>query len=358
MNLRKFSRYWIFQAAGWGSFALINTFFAWSFDKLVDKTNVEIFFGRLSIFILVGLLATHTMRFTIIRLNVLQRGFDRQVAQFLLMTFVFSIVASFIYMRLLQHFHWLKKDEQEYADKNIFLLILSGGFSFFLLFFIWNLIYFMYHYVSKSRKQQMDTLQLEKLVKELELQTIKAHINPHFIFNALNSIRALIDENPVRARTAVTELSNILRSSLKAEKGETVLLNDELRIVKDYLALEHIRFEDRLQVEYEVDEQTLKCEVPPMMLQTLVENAIKHGISRQVRGGLVRIRSGFHDKYYELTVQNTGYLNGASTGGGGFGITSTQDRLALIYGDRARFQISQVSDDLVEAKVLIPLSLN
>ncbi len=75
----------------------------------------------------------------------------------------------------------------------------------------------MYHYVTKSRKQQLDTLQLETMVRELELKTIKAHINPHFIFNALNSIRALIDENPDRARTAVTELSNILRSSLKAD---------------------------------------------------------------------------------------------------------------------------------------------
>ncbi|TCJ14346.1 sensor histidine kinase [Flaviaesturariibacter flavus] len=355
MNLGKFSKYWVLQAAGWGSFALTNTFFAWSFDKFQTRASVEIFFGRLGIFILVGLLATHVMRFAIIRLNVMQRTFDRQVAQFLLMTFTFSILASFMYMRMLQYFHWLKKDEQEYADKNSFLLILSGGVSFFLLFFIWNLIYFMYHYVSKSRKQQMDTLQLEKLVKELELQTIKAHINPHFIFNALNSIRALIDENPERARTAVTELSNILRSSLRAEKGETVQLNDELRIVKDYLALEHIRFEDRLHVEYQVDEQTLQCEVPPMMLQTLVENAIKHGISRQVRGGVVRIRSDFHDRYYELTVQNTGNLNRDTDNG--FGISSTQDRLALLYGDRAHFHIRQIADDLVEARVEIPVGV-
>jgi two-component system LytT family sensor kinase len=359
MNLGKFSRYWIFQAAGWGSFALINTFFAYSFGTLKDWHATETFFGRLSIYLSIGMLTTMTMRYCIIRLNVLQRGFDRQVAQFLLMTFCFSFVAAFIYMRGLQVFGWFTPKEKFYLDKNVFLLILDGAFSYFWLFFIWNLIYFMYHYVSKSRKQQMDTLQLETLVKELELQTIKAHINPHFIFNALNSIRALIDENPARARTAVTELSNILRSSLKAEKGETVLLNDELRIVKDYLALEHIRFEDRLQVEYQVDDQTLGCEVPPMMLQTLVENAIKHGISKQVRGGKVRIASGLGDRCYEITVVNTGHLHGGPAQGvGGFGISSTQDRLALLYGDKARFQIRQVSDDLVEAKVIIPTSLN
>ena len=107
----------------------------------------------------------------------------------------------------------------------------------------------------------MDTLRLESLVKELELQTIKAHINPHFIFNSLNSIRALVDENPQRARKAVTELSNILRSSMQSEKMETVPLEKELYIVKDYLALENMRFEDRLRVEYEIDEDTLDIEI-------------------------------------------------------------------------------------------------
>src|SRR5204862_387065 len=87
-----------------------------------------------------------------------------------------------------------------------------------------------------------------------------ANINPHFIFNALNGIRALIDEDPARARKAVTELSNILRSSLNAEKGETVSLEDELKIVKDYLALENMRFEDRLKIEYEIDDETSNAE--------------------------------------------------------------------------------------------------
>jgi len=195
------------------------------------------------------------------------------------------------------------------------------------------------------------------MVKELELKTIKAHINPHFIFNALNSIRALIDENPARARTAVTQLSNILRSSLKVEKGETVNFNEELKIVKDYLALENMRFEDRLKVEYDVDEDTLNQQVPPMMLQTLVENAIKHGISKQVEGGVVKIISDFKDDYHLLAVQNTGHLNGHIKNGG-FGIASTQDRLQLLYGQKAHFEIKQLNPTLVEAKVLIPVSLN
>jgi LytS/YehU family sensor histidine kinase len=103
----------------------------------------------------------------------------------------------------------------------------------------------------------------------------------------------LIDENPPRARTAITELSNILRSSLSIDKGETVSFNDELKIVRDYLALENMRFEDRLKIEYDVEEETLSQQVPPMMLQTLVENAIKHGISKQVKGGIGKDYFGY-----------------------------------------------------------------
>jgi LytS/YehU family sensor histidine kinase len=203
----------------------------------------------------------------------------------------------------------------------------------------------------------MDTLQLEALIKELELKTIKAHINPHFIFNSLNSIRALIDENPSRARTAITELSNILRSSMQVDKAETVSFEKELNIVKDYLALENMRFEDRLKVEYEIDEDTLDQQVPPMMLQTLVENAIKHGISKHIRGGTIKIISDFKNHYHELAVQNTGNLNGGLNAEG-FGLSSTQNRLGLLYGDKASFEIKQLAPSIVEARVLIPVQMN
>ena len=357
MNRVKLSRYWAFQLLGWGTFALMHTFFAYTFGKLADHQDVQLFFGRLSVFVSLGLIVTHIMRFVIIRLNILQKTFEKQILQFLFLTTSFSVVVSYLNARLLYQFNWLFAHEIEAMETNFLLLVLTGAFTGFIYFFIWNLIYFMYHYVTKSRRQQMDTLQLESLVKELELKTIKAHINPHFIFNALNSIRALIDEDPGRARRAITELSNILRSSLKAEKGETVSFNDELKIVKDYLALENMRFEDRLQVEYDIDEDTLDQQVPPMMLQTLVENAIKHGISRQVNGGVVRVISDLRSGYHLLAVQNTGQLATGSSSGG-FGISSTKDRLNLLYGNKAKFEIRQAEPTLVEAKVLIPVTIN
>ena len=114
-----------------------------------------------------------------------------------------------------------------------------------------------------------------------------------------------------------------------------------------------MRFEDRLKIEYQVDDNTLPLPVPPMMLQTLVENAIKHGISKQINGGVVRIISDFRNNFHELAVQNTGYLNGYASNEG-FGLSSTTNRLSLLYGDKAKFEIKQVTPSLVEAKVLIP----
>ncbi len=352
----KISRYWWFQLSGWGLFAVVNVFFAFSFDRLTDVESRRLFFARLGFFLLTGLLFTHLMRYFIIRLNILQKVLEKQIVQFLLITFCFAIAASIADLELLTRFDMLNKNQKEILDNKL-LLILSITIYFFIFFFIWNLIYFMYHYVVKSQKQQMDTLRLESLVKELELKTIKAHINPHFIFNSLNGIRALVDENPLRARKAVTELSNILRSSMNIDNVETVSLDKELNIVKDYLALEHMRFEDRLKIEYDIDVETLDLGVPPMMLQTLAENAIKHGISKEVNGGVVKVSSKFIDNFHELTVTNTGNLNGIYNADG-FGIASTENRLSILYGNEVKFELKQKEPNLVEARLLIPIKIN
>jgi len=337
-------RYWTFQVVGWGLFGLINVFFAVLFGQFRPAMLCRLLF-----FLELGIITSHYMRLVIKHNSLLIRPINLQVILFLIFTLTFGCIYSLIQTPFEAAYKFYPTGKP--IDFHIhFFYNLSSSF---VLLFIWNCIYFMYHYVAKSQKQQLDTLQLEALVKSLELKTIKAHINPHFIFNALNSIRALIDENPARARTAVTELSNILRSSLKTEKGETVSLEEELKIVKDYLALENMRFEDRLRVEYDIDEETLNQQVPPMMLQTLVENAIKHGISKQVKGGSVRIISDIRNNFHELVVQNTGHLNGGASHSG-FGLSSTQDRLGLLYGDKARFQIQQINPELVEARVLIP----
>jgi two-component system LytT family sensor kinase len=337
--------YWWCQIGGWGSLALVLVLNSSISEQNI--TNKQI--GIMVITVLTGILVTHIFREVIKRSGWAFLTVDKALPKFLIGMLITCIVSALIRISLADALGLASHRSAEFMARLLTVAADTG-----LMIIPWTLIYYFYHYVLISGRQQVDTLKLEALVKELELKTIKAHINPHFIFNALNSIRALIDENPPRARTAITELSNILRSSMQAEKLETVTFEKELNIVKDYLALEHIRFEDRLQVEYDIDEDTLDQPIPPMMLQTLVENAIKHGISRQVDGGKVRIVSDFKEDFHELVILNTGILNG-NRDSDGFGLASTKNRLQLLFGQRANFDIRAVNENTVQARVLIPV---
>jgi two-component system, LytTR family, sensor kinase len=347
--LKKMSYYWLCQLVGWSAFILGYIFF-----YLTLRTReMPDFYEVLLLEAALGFLVTHIMRYFILKYKFVDKPLNEQVFYIVFISILFSLVYATLGASLEQA---LEIEPEKQKDLLLYNKILRASMGCFTFILIWNLIYFAYHYIVRSRQAQFDKIRLEALVKELELKTIKSHINPHFIFNALNSIRALIDENPNRARNAITELSNILRSSMQAEKLETVPFERELNIVKDYLALEYIRFEDRLKIEYQIDEDTLDQPVPPMMLQTLVENAIKHGIGKQVSGGVVKVISDFKNNYHELVVQNSGYLNG-HINGDGFGLFSTKNRLQLLFGEKANFEIRQIDNGLVEARILIPVEL-
>lgn len=404
--------YWLCQLLGWGGWVLLNIFIAYQFASdfyLTPEEKKMVFFYAMGIEFAWSIISTHLLRTVLKRLNWMKFSIDKVVLMFIIGVGSTGFIQ---YYGAKQTAHLSGKSFDEYINKErqgkaekmekdagfyntdyyLFKKISTGDSSeyftavkikkstgwqrdkngvwkfeeptkgrefwnylfTFILCSLWLLIYLVWHYVEKNRNDQLDKLKLESTVKELELKTIKSHINPHFIFNSLNSIRALVDENPQRARRAITELSNILRSSMQAEKSETVTLEKELDIVKDYLALEHMRFEERLRVKFEIDEDTLSHPVPPMMLQTLVENAIKHGISKQVNGGEVLVIARYKGDNLELVVRNTGQL-AATINGDGFGIKSTQDRLNLMYQGKAYFEIANAGSNMVESKVTVPV---
>ncbi len=347
--IRNISKYWLCQIGGWSTYIIVYTFFF-----LTLRTQEQPYFYKvLFLDAFLGVIVTHIMRNVIRKLGFLRLPLEQQIVYIFLTTIGFSFLFAFSSIFVEDFLNFTSEQFKQYTMIN---KTMRASFGCFLFLLIWNLIYFTYHYVVKSRQEQLDKIRLQSLVKELELKTIKSHINPHFIFNALNSIRALVDENPERARQAITELSNILRSSMQAEKLETAPLERELNIVKDYLALEYIRFEDRLNVEYDIDEDTLNQPVPPMMLQTLVENAIKHGISKLVNGGIIKITSDFTQDFHELIVENTGRMNG-DFNPDGFGLHSTKNRLMLMYGDKATFKITNEGNDRVKAVVTMPATI-
>jgi sensor histidine kinase YesM len=344
---RKSAYFWC-QLIGWGGILSLNLFFTWTFRGEITWQA----WTRILIWAFTGLAFTHFMRGVLLRLKVLQKEFESQLLYFIGLTAIFSILAGSVLQFFVSNFSLL--DPADITLKNTNARFINYVFNYFFTLLIWNLIYFIFHYMERLRNQQIEALKSEALIRELQLQTIKSHINPHFIFNSLNSIRALIDENPKRARTAITELSNILRSSMQAEKVETVAFEKELNIVKDYLELEKLRFEERLHFRLEIDPSTLHLQVPPMMLQTLVENAIKHGVSRHLSGGEVVVSSKIQEHFHELKILNTGSLNG-SYNKEGFGVSSTKERLQLQYGDKASFELSEKPEGYVQAMIRMPV---
>lgn len=406
---RSVTRYWTCQLIGWGTWVALQVFAAFVYAGSYYEEKKEVFFASLFIELVWCLLSTHLLRMMLKRFAWIKLPIRQVVLVFLASVLTTALLINYgskatakatgysfeqyLINENLEKAIRLERDSGIAGTNYYSPILLKAGdsvgykkalrikkftgwsrnaegkwgyeeqmkgrefwniFITLILATLWLLIYIVWHYIEKEKNDQFDKLKLETLVKELELKTIKSHINPHFIFNALNSIRALVDENPTRARTAITELSNILRSSMHAEKLETVPLHRELDIVNDYLALEQMRFEERLQVKYEIDEDTLDQPVPPMMLQTLVENAIKHGISKQINGGSITIKSLFTKDHHEICVVNSGQLTG-NTNGDGFGLKSTQDRLNLLYQDKASFHIRNIDGNMVESKIIMPV---
>lgn len=223
----------------------------------------------------------------------------------------------------------------------------------------WLCLYFFFHLFGRYDRLEMEQLRLAASVKDAELRALKSQVNPHFLFNSLNSLRALIEEDPPRAREAVTRMANMLRYSLQSGAHGTVPFEDELRIVEDYLALEQIRHEKRLRVRWDIAEDVRQraLPVPPMLLQTLVENAVKYGIGPRREGGEIEIMARCEGGALRIRVSNPGELAApndpaASTG---VGLRNASERLKLLFGDRAALHVQAAPDGHVSAEVFIPL---
>jgi LytS/YehU family sensor histidine kinase len=225
--------------------------------------------------------------------------------------------------------------------------------SLVLIFVIWSVIYFGFHLFDNYKKTEIQNLRLEANSKEVELNKLKSQLNPHFMFNSMNSIRALVDEDPKKAKIAITQLYNILRNTLMMHKNRYISLEEEIALVKDYLELEHIRFEERLHFNFDIDPQTLTLNVPPMMIQTLVENGIKHGIGKYPEGGNISIVSLKTDSGFKIEIINTGQLGDVTKTDSGFGVANTTNRLELLFGKKASFNLKNLDDKNVISEITI-----
>lgn len=345
MNRKKL--YWILQISGAMAYTIINLILYLVTDNL--EASSIIYAITLSGWFL---LSTHIFRYYIKKHNWVNLKITRLLPAVLVATFMLSIIKYCVHILVADSLGRLDYDSfwGPWAPSTVILFLVA----YMVYYVTWALLYFMYHYFERYNT----SLKYEATKNEMELNKLKSQLNPHFIFNALNSIRALVDEDPGKAKNAITQLSSILRSSLVMNKNKLTHFSEEMNAVKDYLALESIRFEERLQTEFKVDPESNQFLVPPLMIQTLVENGIKHGISHLKEGGKISLSTEVKDASLIIRIRNDGQMiNGMPKRPKGFGIDNTKQRLQLIFGDKATFKIYNDSDKTVMTEIKLPKNI-
>jgi hypothetical protein len=349
--------YWSFQLTGWGMYSLSR------FIGGISVMNLPwVHFGlQLLCIDALAFGSSHLLRDYVRRHQWRALPFRKLAWRILVASFVcgipLGILTQFTDVALLQ-------------DPNEFLEGMSSALRFELalpvaialeivnwstVFLIWLTIYFTAIAVREYRSAQLKQSETARALHLAELRLLKSQLNPHFLFNALNTVRSLIADNPARAQSAVTHLANTLRYTLSSRQDELVTLSQELDIVADYLELESMRFEDRLRIETLVPADAAGVRIPVMLLQTLVENAIKHGIAELPAGGLLRISAAVQDATLNLEVENPRPTAPTQAAHESVGLRNARDRLRLLFGARASLDLDLSKTALATARLRIPL---
>ncbi len=213
-----------------------------------------------------------------------------------------------------------------------------------------------YSYYQKYRERELATSQLEARLAQSRLQVLKMQLHPHFLFNTLNAISELVHRNPDAADHMLTDLSDLLRMSFENLEVQEVSLKQELEFLRKYLEIEQMRFNDRLRVDMDIAPDTLDASVPNMILQPLVENAIKHGISPKAEGGLIEISAIRSNGHLQISVSDdgVGVKNSNEDPQEGVGLSNTRRRLKHLYGDGHRFEFETAGRQGVRISLELP----
>ncbi len=323
--------YWLLTLFGWLSMVGIEvtnyTFF------IVQKFD----WGFIFLFgygAILGLIVTHLFRFVIRKLNV----FDWRPRNIWMLAFASSLLMS-VLINLLFYLPNIIQDPAGASEIFSFIGLLSGTINWMRYVGVWVILYFMYHILERARKIEKEKLKSETVARIAELELLKTQLNPHFLFNALNSIKALVSIDQEKSKDAIVKLSELLRFTLNYGNQSLIPFHDEIEEVKKYLALEQIRFGNRLQVQYLIDDSTLHKLIPPASILTLAENAIKHGVAKQSGECVLKVNANLKASGWFIEITNPGRITMSEQLG--LGLQNIKRRLHYLFGERASFQLSE-----------------
>lgn len=337
--------YWLCQLGGWLGMVGIETINYTFF--IVGKFSISVVLWML-LYAAIGILSTHVYRLLLKKTAF----FQKKAVSIWLIAFLSTILLSCI-LSLANFIPAMVENSAAFWKSVRFIDIAGTIINWSRYVGVWVIIYFMYHLLALNSIIQKEKLQMENLAKTTELELLKTQLNPHFLFNALNSIKALVTINPEQSREAIVKLSELLRFTLQYGKERLIPLFDEITEVKKYLELEQLRFGKRLEVVYDIAENTYSQAIPPAMLLTLAENAVKHGVTSAPTAAMISIQSGISDNKLCIIVRNTGIFEPKSNTG--IGLRHIERRLEEVYHGHAQFSISQYENE-VTATIQTPLS--
>jgi two-component system LytT family sensor kinase len=238
-------------------------------------------------------------------------------------------------------------------------LLFSNIFDQFWMFASIVVVVLTLDYYGKLRQRELSEVQMKRQIAEYELQILKLQLHPHFLFNTLNGISTLMSRDVKTAREMLVRLSELLRIALAHTSDREVSLSDEIEFVEAYLQLEQMRFGDRLEIQLNIEPETLSARVPHMILQPLIENAIRHGVARVRSGGSVALRTSRVEQLLRITVRNDGPPLDSKPDAvtpGGLGLGNTRARLWQLYGDNYRLRLANRREGGVELSLEIPFA--
>lgn len=256
-----------------------------------------------------------------------------------------------LFAYLLSQVHGLESVNQKFALHSA--LLFGPGF---LMYTLAVASHYVILTLEESQAAQARVLETSILARDAELKALKAQINPHFLFNSLNSISALISKDPAKGQEMCILLADFLRMTLGLGEKAAVPLREELDLLQRYLAIEKVRFGPRLQVDTQVNAETLDCLVPPLILQPLVENAVVHGIANLPNGGIVRLAADCSTGRLGLTLENSVDPDAAAPRKGGLGLRNVRQRLETRYGKDAAITVT-AEEDVFRVVLSLPAEL-
>ena len=232
--------------------------------------------------------------------------------------------------------------------------LISLPFSVSIYFAVLGCVY-AFSYFVEARTREAQASRLTAQLAEAELTALRMQLNPHFLFNSLNALAVLVREHDTTSASRMLELvGDVLHEVLRSDRAHEVPLEDEVKFLEQYLAIEQVRFSDRLRVEWSINPETFGALVPSFMMQPLVENAIKHGVLKRVAAGLIKISARLMEGHLELAVRDDGAGIESSPIREGVGLSNTRARLRTLYGDDARLTIKSLPPGGTQVTLLIP----